>query len=68
MLSVVFCTVWDVACCVWCNNGGDDRMITVTVQFVLSLGIILLIGVGVKCLFGISNVRYWWSSLHAVFE
>jgi len=48
VLSVIFCVVWYVACCLWWNNGSDGRMIAVSVQFVLSLEIVLLIGVGVE--------------------
>ncbi len=40
--------MWDFACWRRRNNGGADRMITVTAQLVWSLGIVWLSGGGVK--------------------
>ncbi len=45
--SVGFAAVWDFVCWRRRNNGGDVRMITVTAQLVLSLGIVWLSGGGV---------------------
>jgi len=50
VVSVVLCAVWDVACCVRRNNGGN-MMIAVTAHCVLSLGTGLLSGGGVKLAF-----------------
>jgi len=45
-VECVFSAMWVVACCHWCNNGGDDSMSIVSAHFVLGFSIVWLIGFG----------------------